>query len=209
VIRGDEPLRRGDVAEPAMTASKSTNPTGTWEREVHRRLVQGDEQALGEIYDQYASFVNGLATKVTCHRHAAEEITQDVFVTIWEQPERFDPDRGSLRSWLGTLAHRRSVDWVRREEARRRREDREANAFVPPPDIAELATSMVIAERIRVAVDALPPEQREALLLAYFGGKTYRQVAEVLEIPEGTAKSRLRLALHRIADALEAEGIPS
>ena len=187
--------------------STSQVTTNSWEREAHRRLVQGDERALGEIYDQFASFVNGLATKVTCNRHAAEEITQDVFVTIWEQPERFDPDRGSLRSWLGTLAHRRSVDWVRREEARRRREDREANASVPPPDIAELATSMVIAERIRVAVDALPPEQREALLLAYFGGKTYRQVAEVLEIPEGTAKSRLRLALHRIADALEAEGI--
>jgi RNA polymerase sigma factor (sigma-70 family) len=191
------------VAEP----STSEVTTSGWEREVHRRLVQGDERALGEIYDQFASFVNGLATKVTCNRHAAEEITQDVFVSMWEQPERFDPDRGSLRSWLGTLAHRRSVDWVRREEARRRREDREANACVPPPDIAELATSMVIAERIRVAVDALPREQREALLLAYFGGKTYRQVAEILEIPEGTAKSRLRLALHRVADALEAEGI--
>jgi RNA polymerase sigma factor (sigma-70 family) len=181
--------------------------TSTWEREVHRRLVQGDEAALGEIYDQYVSFVNGLATKVTCNRHAAEEITQDVFVMIWEQPERYDPERGTLRSWLGTLSHRRSVDWVRREEARRRREDRDANSFSPPPDIAEMATSLVVAERVRVAVDALPPEQREALVLAYFGGKTYRQVAEILEIPEGTAKSRLRLALHRIADALEAEGI--
>jgi RNA polymerase sigma-70 factor (ECF subfamily) len=186
-----------------------TTATNTWERDVHRRLVQGDQRALGEVYDQFASFVNGLATRVTCNRHAAEEITQEVFLNIWEQPERFDPDKGSLRSWLGTLAHRRSVDWVRREEARRRREDRDANIVVPPPDIAEMATSLVIAERIRVAVDALPPEQREALLLAYFGGKTYRQVAEVLEIPEGTAKSRLRLALHRIAGALEAEGILS
>ncbi len=201
------------MADLAASASTTTAPsappvpTGPWERDVHRRLVQGDERALGEVYDQYASFVNGLATRVTCHRHAAEEITQDVFVTFWEQPDRFDPDRGTLRSWLGTLAHRRSVDWVRREEARRRREDRDANAVVAPPDIAEQATSLVIAERVRAAVDTLPPEQREALLLAYFGGKTYRQVAAVLEIPEGTAKSRLRLALHRIADALEAEGI--
>jgi RNA polymerase sigma factor (sigma-70 family) len=194
------------VADHAAEVVTSTN---TWERDVHRRLIQGDERALGEIYDQFAAFVNGLATKVTCYRHAAEEITQDVFLGIWEQPERFDPGRGTLRSWLGTLAHRRSVDFVRREEARRRREDRDANVFVPPPDIAEMATSMVIAERIRIAVDALPAEQREALTLAYFGGKTYRQVAEILEIPEGTAKSRLRLALHRIANTLEAEGILS
>jgi RNA polymerase sigma factor (sigma-70 family) len=205
VIQGEGTLRIVRVAGSISDATSTTS----WERDVHRRLVQGDERALGEIYDQFASFVNGLATKVTCHRQAAEEITQEVFLSIWEQPERFDPTRGTLRSWLGTLAHRRSVDWVRREEARRRREDRDAHVVSPPPDIAEMATSMVIAERIRVAVDALPPEQRQALLLAYFGGKTYRQVAEMLEIPEGTAKSRLRLALHRVANALEAEGILS
>ena len=129
-----------------------------------------------------------------------------IFVSIWERPGAFDPERGSLRTWLGTLAHRRAVDYVRREEARRRRTEREASRAVSAPDVEELATALVTAERVRAALDTLPGDQRRAIQLAYFGGKTYRQVAEVLGIPEGTAKSRLRLGLRRIAAALELEG---
>ena len=102
--------------------------------------------------------------------------------------------------------HRRAVDHVRREEARRRRAEREARRAVPAPDVEEMATALLTAERVRAALDVLPEAQRRAVQLAYFGGKTYRQVAEALGIPEGTAKSRLRLALRRIADTLEAEG---
>jgi RNA polymerase sigma-70 factor (ECF subfamily) len=133
-------------------------------------------------------------------------VSQDVFVGFWERPGAFDPARGSLRTWLGTLTHRRAVDHVRREEARRRRTEREAARAVAAPDVEEMATALLSAERVRAAVDVLPAEQRRAVQLAYFGGKTYRQVAQELGIPEGTAKSRLRLALRRIADALEAEG---
>jgi len=129
-----------------------------------------------------------------------------VFVSFWERPGAFDPARGSLRTWLGTLTHRRAVDHVRREEARRRRAEREAGRAVAAPDVEEMATALVAAERVRAALDVLPEEQRLAVQLAYFGGRTYRQVAETLGIPEGTAKSRLRLALRRIAAALEAEG---
>ena len=137
---------------------------------------------------------------------AAEDVSQDVFVAFWERPDVFDPARGSLRTWLGTLTHRRAVDHVRREEARRRRAERAASRAVPEPDVEEMATALLTAERVRAALELLPPDQRRAIQLAYFGGKTYRQVAETLGIPEGTAKSRLRLALRRIADALEAEG---
>ena len=113
-----------------------------------------------------------------------------------------------MRTWLGTLAHRRSVDYIRREEARRRRNQREASRRPTAiPDVEEMATALVAAERVRAALDVLPREQRQAIQLAYFEGKTYRQVAEVLGIPEGTAKSRLRLGLRRIAEALEAEGL--
>jgi len=177
-----------------------------WEHEVRDRLVAGDHSALADIYDQFSSFVYGLAMRVIGDTRAAEDVSQEVFIGIWERPSVFDPDRGSLRTWLGTLTHRRAVDCIRREEARHRRSEREAGRAVTAPDVEEMATALVAAERVRAALDTLPTEQREAIHLAYFGGKTYRQVAEVLEIPEGTAKSRLRLGLRRIADALEAEG---
>ena len=177
-----------------------------WERDVRERLVGNDDAALAEIYDQYSSFVYGLALRVVGDARAAEDVSQDVFVGLWERPAAFDPDRGSLRTWLGTLTHRRAVDYVRREEARRRRAERDAARAVSAPDVEEMATAMVAAERVRAALDLLPSDQRRAIQLAYFGGKTYRQVAEVLGIPEGTAKSRLRLGLRRIAEALEAQG---
>lgn len=180
-----------------------------WEAGLSGRLIAGDETALVEIYEQFSSFVFGLARRVTASTSLAEDITQDVFVHLWEKPHAFDPARGSMRAWLGVLTHRRSVDRVRRETTARRHEARQATeAPAPtPPDIAEAATSIILAQRVREAVAALPDEQRQAVELAYFGGKTYVQVAEALGIPEGTAKSRLRLAMKRLAAALGPEGI--
>jgi len=179
-------------------------PSG-WEAEIGRRLRAADEAALGEVYDQYSSFVYGLALRVIGEQRGAEDVSQEVFVYLWERPEVFDPARGALRTWLGTLAHRRAVDYVRREEARRRRSERDAACRVTVPDVEELATALVTAERVRAALGVLPPEQREAIELAYFGGRTYREVADELGIPEGTAKSRLRLGLRRVAAVLEPE----
>jgi RNA polymerase sigma factor (sigma-70 family) len=185
-------------------AARDIRPS-QWERTTRDRLMAGEEAALDEIYGQFASFVYGLALRVIGDARAAEDVAQDVFVTVWERPDAFDPDRGSLRTWLGTLAHRRAVDHIRREEARRRRAIRESSRSEPTPDVEEMAMALVTAERVRAALATLPDEQRRAIQLAYFGGKTYRQVAEVLGIPEGTAKSRLRLGLRRIADALDDE----
>ena len=182
-------------------------PPTDWERSVTARVAAGDDRALEEIYDQFGGFVYSLAARVIGDRTAAEDVTQEVFMTFWQRPEQFDPERGRLRTFLGTIAHRRAVDYVRREEARRRRAARDAELVVSVPDVDELAMALVAAERVRAAVDALPPEQREAIHLAYFCGQTYRQVAETLGIPEGTAKSRLRLGLRRIADVLESNGI--
>jgi RNA polymerase sigma-70 factor (ECF subfamily) len=186
------------------SADRDVRPS-QWERTTRDRLIAGEEAALTEIYDQFASFVYGLALRVIGDARAAEDVAQDVFVGVWERPDAFDPDRGSLRTWLGTLAHRRAVDHVRREEARRRRAIKEASRPDTTPDVEEMAMALVTAERVRSALATLPDEQRRAIQLAYFGGKTYRQVAEVLGIPEGTAKSRLRLGLRRIAGALEHE----
>jgi RNA polymerase sigma-70 factor (ECF subfamily) len=191
---------------PTAAVEPRRVPPSDWEAGVCDRIVAGDDHALREVYDQYASFVYGIAVRVIGDRRAAEDVSQDVFVSFWERPGAFDPSRGSLRTWLATLTHRRSVDHVRREEARRRRAEREAGRVVAAPDVEEMATALLTAERVRAALDVLPVEQRQAVQLAYFGGKTYREVATTLGIPEGTAKSRLRLALRRIATALEAEG---
>ena len=178
-----------------------------WELDVRARLVARDHSALTELYDQFSSYVYGLAARVIGDRRAAEDVTQDVFLCLWERPEVFDPARGRLRTFVGTLAHRRAIDHVRREEARRRRNTRDAAGVLPIPDVDELAVAIITAEHVRAEVEQLPAEQRAAIELAYFGGRTYRQVADELGIPEGTAKSRMRLGLRRIADALAAKGL--
>ena len=187
--------------------ARAVESSRSWEIDLRARLTAGDDTGLSELYDQYASFVYGLARRVAGSEAAAEDVTQDVFVSVWERPEAFDPERGSMRSYIGTLAHRRAVDWVRREESRRRRAEAAGREPGLPPDVEEAATALIMAERVRVAVDALPDDQRVAVQLAYFGGRTYRQVAKDLGLAEGTAKARLRVGLRRLAHELEPEGI--
>jgi RNA polymerase sigma-70 factor (ECF subfamily) len=186
-----------------MAGTDAADHATSWEDLVRARLAERDPTALAELFDQFGSYVYGVAARVTRDDRAAEDITQEVLLTMWERPEAFDPGRGRLRTFLGTLAHRRAIDHVRREEARRRRGARDAAMAVPVPDVGELAVAIVTAEHVRAAVEQLPTEQRAAIELAYFGGLTYRQVARELDIPEGTAKSRMRLGLRRIAEALE------
>jgi RNA polymerase sigma factor (sigma-70 family) len=181
-------------------------PAG-WEQGCLVQLVAGDQTALAGLYDRYSALVYGVAARVTGDRTAAEEITQDVFTYIWENPGVFDPDRGSLRSWFCMLAHRRAVDRIRRERVRSRGDLRSAQSGPPSPDVEGDAISAAFAGRIRSAVADLPAAQRAAITLAYFDGLSYREVAQALDIPEGTAKSRMRLGLRRLADVLRAEGI--
>jgi RNA polymerase sigma-70 factor (ECF subfamily) len=199
-----------------MNESRTRRPrlvsegAGEGDRLLAKRLAAGEEAALAEAYDLHAPLVYGLAQRVTDSRSAAEDITQDVFVYLWSHPERFDPDRGSLRAYLGVIAHRRSIDVLRSEGRRSRREVADAAAgarLEPSRQRPEAAVEDDIAARVRRAVGKLPDQQRQAVSLAYFGGHTYRSVATELGIPEGTAKSRLRLALTRLSDLLAAEGV--
>ena len=166
------------------------------------RMLAGDDSALGHAYDRYGSLVYGLARRVTGSTAAAEEITQEVFMQFWERADRFDAAKGSLRAFLGAITHRRAVDWVRSESRRRDREIRTAQD-------AATGSAYDTAARVRAAVETLPLEQREAVVLAYFGGLTFREVAAALGLPEGTAKSRLRLALTKLSTTLRAEGVTS
>ena len=177
-----------------------------WDKQVCERLAAGDETALEELYDELSPLVYGLAARVTRDWAAAEDITQEVFVRVWQDPQAFDPARGTWRRWLGTMTHRRAVDWVRRSATRRRR-TADAAPPVAAPDPEETAVADSVAKSVQAAVDDLPTAQREAIRLAYFDGQTYRQVAKTLGIPEGTAKSRLWQGLRRLAARLQAEGI--
>ena len=172
------------------------------------RRSGGDEAVLADVYQRHGSVVFDVATRVTGDRSAAEEVTQAVFLDVWGRPERFDPTRGSLRSWLAMLAHHRSVDWVREEAARRRRELREFETRVAHlPDLEDTVAATLGAERVRRALYDLCEAERTAIGLAYFGGRTYRQVAQELGVPEGTGKSRIRTGLAHLATALRSETV--
>jgi RNA polymerase sigma-70 factor (ECF subfamily) len=177
-----------------------------WERRVRQRLVAGERSAFEDLYDQFASVVFGVAMRVTGNRQAAEDVSQAVFFEVWQNPARFDPVRGSWRAWLATLAHHGGVDWVRAEESGRRRDDAHADPLLEQvPDVGEALESVLIAEQVRLALTQLPDDEGTPIRLAYFGGRTYRQVALDLALPEGTVKSRVRSGLHRMAEALHSE----
>ena len=173
--------------------------------EIAARLTAGDPDALAETYRLYAGLVFGLARRILGSQVLAEDVTQEVFTSLWQRPDRFDPTRGTLRCWLGLLAHRRSVDRVRSEVRRANYEARYGQAasvtWVQNEAEDRLNTEW-LADRVRQALADLPDDQRDAVVLAYYGGRTYRQVAVELVIPEGTAKSRLRLAMHRLNELL-------
>jgi len=167
------------------------------------RLLAGDERALAAVVAEFGGLVRSVARKVLHDGPAAEDVAQEVFVRLWERPDRFDPDRGSLRSFLAVVTRRRAVDWVRHHEAERRRRDRAAeDAPLVADDVAAAVATRDTADHVRAAVAHLPPDQREAVTLAFFGGLSYREVAATLGIPEGTAKSRLRLALAKLSTTL-------
>jgi RNA polymerase sigma-70 factor, ECF subfamily len=188
-----------------VSGGDSLDRNATTDRELVALMAAGDTAALAEVYQRHVGLVFGLARRVLADDAAAEDATQEVFVYLWRHPERFDPSRGTLRSWLGVLAHRRSVDQVRSEVRRGRNEARQEPAGLtaaPQTAVDDDLADAWLSTRVKEALDMLPVEQREAVVLAYFGGRTYRQVAAELAIPEGTAKSRLRLALGKLDELL-------
>jgi RNA polymerase sigma-70 factor (ECF subfamily) len=166
------------------------------------------EDALAEAYRRHAGAAFALARRVLGDKERAEEVLQEVFLRLWHQPDRFDPARGSLRSFLLAQTHGRAVDLLRSETSRRRREEREARQTAEsPPDIEREVVDLTVAEVVKDVVAALPDEERRAIELAYFGGHTYREVAVLLEAPEGTVKSRIRSGLRRMRSGLAEAGL--
>lgn len=166
------------------------------------------QDALAEAYRRHAGAVFGLAKRLLSDHARAEEIVQEVFVRLWNEPNRFDPDRGTLRSFLLANAHGRAVDLIRSDVSRRRREEREATQTAEAGyDIAHEVWDLTMASHVREAMHVLLDGEREAIELAYFGGLTYREVAERLGDAEGTVKSRIRSGLKKLRSELTKSGI--
>jgi RNA polymerase sigma-70 factor, ECF subfamily len=166
------------------------------------------QEALAEAYRRHAGAVFALAKRLLADAAMAEEIVQEVFLRLWNNPEKFDPERGSMRSYLLAQCHGRSVDLLRSEVSRRNREDRDSRRTAESGyDLEHEVVDLTMGEKVKQAVAALPDGERAAIALAYFGGHTYREVASMLDEPEGTVKSRIRSGLKRMRSELAAAGL--
>jgi RNA polymerase sigma-70 factor (ECF subfamily) len=166
------------------------------------------QDALAEAYRRHAGAVFALSRRLLLDPTLAEEVVQEVFLRIWNNPEKFDPERGSLRSYLLAQCHGRSVDLLRSETSRRAREERDARRTAEAGYDLELEViDLSVAEGIKDALAALPDGERQAIALAYFRGHTYREVAELLDEAEGTVKSRIRAGLKRMRAELVGAGL--
>ena len=191
------------------TSSGSAQPVREAEQpasadELLTRVATGDEGAFARLYDLLSSGVFGTCVAVLRDRDHAAEVTQEVMVEVWRTAARFDPARGSARTWALTLAHRRAVDRVRSVQSQRDRDQRvlDEQGERPFDVVAEQVEESLDRERVRHCLEGLTPTQHEAVVLAYYGGRTYREVAEQLAAPLATVKTRIRDGLLRLRDCL-------
>lgn len=170
------------------------------------RCGRGDQAAFASLYDHLAPYVYGVILRVVRDPSQAEEVTQEVFVELWRIAPRFDGQKGSVKAWASTVAHRRAVDRVRSEQSARDRLETDSQRRVTETDVVvESVEASFDQLRVRRALAQLTPAQREAVELAYFGANTYREVAALLDVAEGTIKSRIRDGMIRLRDELGAE----
>jgi RNA polymerase sigma factor (sigma-70 family) len=172
-----------------------------------RRIRAGDRAAVDDLYARFRRPAFALARRILSDDALAEDVLQDVFLSVWRDPGAFDRSRGSFASWLLAMVHHKAVDVVRREESQRRRRSRaEEDLVLAAPtvvqDVEEEAWARVVSERVRVALALLPTAQREALTLAYYGGYTQREVAALTGAPLGTVKTRMLAGMRRLKEEL-------
>jgi RNA polymerase sigma-70 factor (ECF subfamily) len=177
------------------------------DRELVLGIRRGDEEAFRGLFSRYAPSAKAIALRVVRQSHLAEEIVQEAFLALWRNPDGYDQQRGSVKSWLMGMVHHRAVDLVRREESQRRRAERTASQIVEiESDHAdEVVDQIGLPEerrRVRAALDELPQEQRAVIEMMYFDGKSQSQIAEATGLPLGTVKSRTLLGMRRLRATL-------
>ena len=171
-------------------------------------VARYSEVALAEVYRRHGGAVYGLARRVLNNESEAQDVTQEVFLRLWNQPDRFDPGRGTLRAFLLAQSHARAVDAIRSLNARRAREAKDAQRTATAEyDMSHEAWDLALADKVSGALAGLPKDERRAIELAYFDGRTYVEVAELLDTPEGTIKSRIRNGMRRMRATLVEAGI--
>jgi RNA polymerase sigma-70 factor (ECF subfamily) len=196
------PRTRGVRAAIGVASRPVTGVDRSWERAMTARIVAGDDRALEAVVDRYGPLVHAIAARLVGREHAAD-VTQEVFLTLWTKPDAYHPDAGALRTFLAVAARRRAIDELRSRGRRAARELRTAAGGADAsPDAEDAAITKMSTTRVRAALAKLPDEQRWAIELAYYGGLTCTDVARVCGIPDGTAKSRIRLGLGRLAREL-------
>lgn len=171
-----------------------------------RRVARGDRGAYAALYDLVIDRVFGIARRVIRDPQLAEEVAQEVMVEVWRKAAEFDETRGSVLSWVSVVAHRRAVDRVRSEQSRRDRERRSFTHDTPSGDLDDEIINIEEHRGVSTAMAALTVGQREAVRLAFYDGRTHNEVAEILDIPLGTAKTRIRDGLIKLRDAVSTEG---
>lgn len=196
--------------DPSIAAPPGLPPGGVASTELSTliaRSSRGDEAAFAELYDRTSAKVYGLARRVVRDPAQAEEVAQETYIAVWRESARFDSERGGALAWILTIAHRRAVDRVRSAESSRERDTRfAALGNGTEYDVVEEAVSISFeAARVRKALSTLTEVQREAVMLAYYAGYTYKEVAELLDVPLGTIKTRMRDGLIRLRDTLGVE----
>jgi RNA polymerase sigma-70 factor, ECF subfamily len=168
------------------------------------RVATGDEVAFGELYDQVSGRVLGLVRRLLKDFAQSEEVTQEIFLEVWQNATRYDPAKGSATTWIFTMAHRRAVDRIRSSQSSRDRDSRIGRRDLETDydSVSEFVEIRVENERVQQALQRLTQLQRQAVTLAYYGGYSHSEVAELLKVPVGTVKTRLRDGMIRLRDEL-------
>jgi RNA polymerase sigma-70 factor, ECF subfamily len=181
---------------------EKTGPEKTGLAALLARVARGDEGAFDAVYDQVAGSVLGVVRRVVRDPAQSEEVAQEVLLEVWRSAFRYNAAQGSAMAWVMTVAHRRAVDRVRSAQRATERERRAMTSDIPYDEVAEAVESSLEHERVRRCLDTLTELQRESVTLAYYGGYTYNEVAELLGVAAGTVKTRMRDALIRLRDCL-------
>ncbi len=180
-----------------------TEPAQTSDSELLHAVARGDEQSLAFLYDRYRLILFGLITRILHSRPEAEDVLQDVFIQVWKRAADFDESRGRPFTWLVTLARSRAIDRLRALDSRQRTAD--ASVLDMPEAVSDAAEDAFKSEQrevVRKALDELPADQREALVLGYFEGLTQSEIAVKLAAPLGTVKTRMRSGMIKLRELL-------